>query len=173
MQKTLLLACLACTLALPVRAQHPAADPADVASVDAILAAVYEVISGPVGVERDWDRFYSLFIPEARLIPVGPRDEGVGVTVLSPQAYVDLAAPYFKENAFYEVELHRVQESFGHMVHAFSTYTSRHDPSDAVPFARGINSFQLFHDGSRWWIVTIFWDTEQPGRPLPAAYLPR
>ena len=44
-----------------------AARPDDVKSVDAIIAAVYDAISGPAG-ERDWDRLRSLFLPEARLI---------------------------------------------------------------------------------------------------------
>ena len=42
---------------IPATAQQPAADPADVASIDAIITAVYDVISGDAGVARDWDRF--------------------------------------------------------------------------------------------------------------------
>ncbi|MFH1766279.1 MAG: hypothetical protein ABIF09_19015 [Gemmatimonadota bacterium] len=57
-------------------APSPAADPADVESVDAIVAAVYDVISGPAGQARAWDRWRSLFIPEARLIAVSPNQEG-------------------------------------------------------------------------------------------------
>lgn len=56
-------------------ARVPATDPADVGSKEAIVAAVYDVISGPVGEARDWDRFRSLFIPEARLIATGPVQE--------------------------------------------------------------------------------------------------
>ena len=48
-------------------APPPPAKPADVASPDAILAATYDVISGPATQKRDWDRFRSLFIPGARL----------------------------------------------------------------------------------------------------------
>jgi hypothetical protein len=50
---------------------------------------------------------------------------------------------------------------------AFSTYDSKRIP-DGEPFARGINSFQLYGDGTRWWIVTIFWDAEAPDKPIPA-----
>ena len=56
----------------------PAAKPADVASPDAILAAVYEVISGPAGQARDWDRFRSLYLPGARLVPTGPKKKAAG-----------------------------------------------------------------------------------------------
>src|SRR5947208_15952213 len=48
----------------------PAARPEDVKSIDNILAALYGVISGPAG-ERDWNRFRSLFLPQARLTEIG------------------------------------------------------------------------------------------------------
>ena len=58
------------------------------------------------------------------------------------------------------------------MVHAFSTYDSRRTLADARPFARGVNSIQLWHDGRRWWVVSVFWQAERPDSPIPAAYLP-
>jgi hypothetical protein len=58
------------------------------------------------------------------------------------------------------------------VLHAFSTYESKRT-QDGLPFARGINSFQLYSDGTRWWIVTIFWDAETPDKPIPAKYLSR
>ena len=48
----------------------------------------------------------------------------------------------------------------------WSSYESRRAPGEA-PFARGINSMQLLKDGDRWWIVTIYWDSERPDNPLP------
>ena len=51
------------------RADWPKAKPEDVTSPEAIVAAVYSVISGGKGQERDWDRMRSLFVPDARLIP--------------------------------------------------------------------------------------------------------
>src|ERR1051326_2627498 len=45
------------------------ADPADVGSLDAIMKATYDVISGPAGGRRNWDRMRSLFVPGARLGP--------------------------------------------------------------------------------------------------------
>lgn len=151
----------------------PPADPADVESVDAIIAAVYDVISGPAGEARDWDRFRSLFVPGARLIPSGPRqDGGYGHRVMTPAEYAANSGPSLEENGFFEVEIHRVIERYGPLVHLFSTYESRRAADDAEPFARGINSFQLHHDGERWWVVTIYWMGESAAHPIPEAYLP-
>ena len=76
-----------------------------------------------------------------------------------------------EKEGFFEKEVARVTEQFGQIVHAFSTYESRHAPDDAKPFARGINSIQLMNDGKRWWIVTIFWQGEDEKKPLPEKYL--
>jgi hypothetical protein len=153
-------------------AQPPPADPIDVESVDAIVAAVYDVISGPAGQARDWDRWRSLFIPEARLIPTESSPEGgFGYRVMTPEDYVQGAGTSLERNGFFESEIGRVQEEFGPVVHLFSAYESKRSLDDAEPFARGINSFQVFNDGNRWWIVTIFWSAERPGSPIPAKYI--
>lgn len=150
----------------------PAANPADVASVDAIIAAVYDVISGPAGKKRDWDRMRSLFAPGARLIPTGPRQAGgYGSRVLTVDEYIERASGVFEKEGFFEREAARQTEQFGQIVHAFSTYESRHAPDDAKPFQRGINSMQLMNDGKRWWMVTIFWQGEDEKNPLPEKYL--
>lgn len=149
------------------------ANPADVKSMDAILAALYDVISGPAGKKRDWDRFRSLFVPGARLIPAVKRPDGTfEARVIDPEGYVTRSAPFLEKNGFYEREISRKVESFGQIAHVFSTYDSRHEATDKTPFARGINSIQLMNDGKRWWIVTVYWDSERPDNPLPPQYLP-
>ena len=150
----------------------PKASPADVQSVDAILAALYDVISGPAGQPRDWNRFRSLFVPDARLIPVR-RDKtgnGADVTPYTPEQYQERATPLLAQG-FFERGIHNTTESFGGIVHVFSTYESRHT-TDGKPFQRGINSIQLLKDGNRYWVVTILWDGESPTNPIPAKYLP-
>ena len=153
-------------------AKQVAAEPKDVESVDAILAALYDVISGPAGEKRDWDRMRSLFVPGARLIPVGvPRDSAARTLVLSVEDYIQRSGPMLERNGFFEREIGRRTEVFGHIAHAFSTYESKRTEADAQPFMRGINSIQLLHDGSRWWVVTIYWDSERPGQPIPLQYI--
>jgi hypothetical protein len=151
----------------------PRAKAADVHSVDAITAALYDVISGPAGQARDWNRFRSLFVPDARLIPVRHAKTGDGADVLplTPDRYIELSSHALSQG-FFEREAHRTTESFGDIVEVFSTYESRHAKDDAKPFVRGINSIQLLKDGDRYWVVNILWDAERPGTEIPAKYLP-
>jgi hypothetical protein len=145
----------------------------DVRSIEAILAATYDVISGPAGKNRDWDRFRSLFYPGARLIPTGkrPNETEVRARVLSPDDYVERSAPFLEKEGFFERGVANKIEKFGNIAQVFSTYESRHNAGDAQPFQRGINSFQLINDGKRWWIITIMWQAETPENPIPQEYL--
>lgn len=172
---------LSVVLALPAGpavAQEPeappsAARPADVESVEAILAALYDVISGPAGAGRDWERLRSLFIPEAWLIPTWTTPDGEsGYRALTVDDWIQGAEAFIAESGFYEREVLRVTERFAGIAHVFSTYESRRGEEDPKPFARGINSIQLRHDGERWWIVNIMWQQETPHSPLPPEYLP-
>jgi hypothetical protein len=148
----------------------PAARPADVDTLEHIMAAVYDVISGPPGT-RDWDRMRSLFAPGARLIPTRATQDGKIVeTPLTVDDYIQRATPAFEKNGFFESAVANRVEQWDHIAHVWSTYESRHAKGEK-PFARGINSFQLFNDGSRWWVVTIFWEAETPAAAIPEKYL--
>ena len=151
---------------------EPAARPADVESIDAIMRAIYDVISGPAGQKRDWDRFRSLMAPGARLIPTGRRADGTGgMRVWTAEEYIQTAGPQLETSGFFEREIGRKLERYGNVVHLMSAYDSKRTLNDPAPFARGVNSFQLFFDGKRWWVVTIFWEQETPANPIPAALL--
>jgi hypothetical protein len=156
----------------------PSVNPADVASIDAIINAASDVISGPPGKKRDWDRERSLFIPGARLIPTAKKtgDDANHQVDLAPQvldvdAYIARVEPFFEKNGFYEKEIARRIEQFGRIAQVWSTYESRHHPDDPEPFMRGINSMQLFNDGKRWSIVSIYWQQESARDPIPDRYL--
>jgi hypothetical protein len=151
------------------------ANPADVASIDAIIAAAYDSISGPPG-KRDWNRVRSVFIPGARLIPTaenaGEISLGGEITLhmLNIDGFIARVGDYLEKDGFFEREIARRIEKFGHIAHVWSTYESRHKADDPEPFMRGINSIQLFYDGSRWWIVTIYWQHESTEHPIPKKY---
>jgi hypothetical protein len=147
-------------------AQVPAPKPEDVKSVDSILAALYNVISGPAG-ERDWNRFRSLFVPAATLTSSGIDREGnISIRSRSVEDYVKGAGGYFSQHGFFESPIVNRVQAFGNIAHVFSSYESRNAAGEAH-FARGINSFQLAFNGKRWWIVSILWDEERPDNPLP------
>ncbi|WP_332658128.1 hypothetical protein [Brevundimonas sp.] len=180
MRLSTIAAALAIACAAPVAARTPlppvpvsTAAPADVATPEAITAALYDVISGDAGVARDWDRFRSLFHPSGRLMPSGMNREGQGVVrSITPDEYITRSEPLLVGQGFHEREIARRSERFGQIVHVWSTYESLHSLSDPSPFARGINSIQLFNDGARWWIVSVYWQSETPAAPIPAEYLP-
>jgi len=152
------------------------ANAADVESIDAIVTAAYDSISGPAGL-RDWNRVRSLFMPGARLIPTGSApgamnaNDKIAPQVLDIEGYIVRSADYVEKNGFFEREIARRTEQFGHIAHVWSTYESHHKTDDPRPFMRGINSIQLMHDGARWWIVTIYWQHESPDNPIPKKYL--
>jgi hypothetical protein len=150
--------------------ETPAARPEDVSSESAIIEAVYNVISGPKGQQRDWNRMRSLFVPGARLISAHTGEDGLTTAhVMSVEDYIRLGEPLLRKDGFFEREAHRTEDRFGNIAQVFSTYESRHE-TDAKPFQRGINSFQLLFDGHRWWVVTIYWQGERPGMPIPKQY---
>ncbi len=143
---------------------------ADVKSTDAIIAALYGVISGEPNTPRDWARFRNLFKPEARLIPTRKNEAGeLILKALSPEEYIQLFSSRIA-TGFFERELHRNAEAYGTIVHVFSTYETR-EKKDGPVTNRGINSIQLFKDKDRYYIVNIFWCAESLGFPLPDHYL--
>ncbi len=157
------------------RPEWPKAKAADVDSVEHIVAAVYDVISGPAGQARDWDRMRSLFVPDARLMPIRTDKETghADVLVLTVDEYIARSSGTLTAKGFFERSSHNDVEEFGNMVQVWSTYESRRALADPAPFARGINSFQLMKDGGRYWVVGILWDSERPGLVIPEKYLGR
>ena len=157
-----------------LRAQAPPPQPADVASPEAIVAAAYEAIQRAPGATYDWDRFHSLFLPQATLVPNAEQRGGAFVvhTPASFAAYVDsltvVGGP--RDRGFAEEEVHHVVHRYGDVAHVFSTYQKRFWGEERI-LGRGINSFQLVSLDGRWWIASIVWDEEVGAGPIPAAYL--
>lgn len=146
----------------------PEPDPADVESIDAIVTSVYDVISGPADQERDWDRFLSLFVPEARLIPTAQTPDGSWtMRAMTPREYAERAAVFFRQpGGFFEREIGRKTEIFGTIAHVLSAYESLRS-GEEQPFLRGVNSFQLVKLEDRWAVVTIFWQQETADFVIP------
>ena len=166
--------------AFPARAQDapahvtvPGVDPRpeDVATIDGIVSAFYEVVSGPVGQPRDWGRDATLYMePMSFTIATVNSDTGEPVArTISKQQFVDESDGFLVETGFTEREIHRETRQFGNIAHVWSTYEWATADGQT---GRGINGIDLFHDGTRWWITHATWDSEREGNPIPDEYLP-
>ena len=143
----------------------------DVKTPESIIAALYEVISGEKGQARDWDRFKNLFTSDAKLIPTFLTKEGqVAYRAITPAEYEASFSKNIPTRGFFEREISNITESFGNIVHIFSTYETTEEKGGRVTM-RGINSIQLLKSNDRYYIVSIFWSSETPQNPLPEKYL--
>lgn len=158
-------------LAPALGAQERVAAPEDVRTLDGILRAYYEVVSGPAGGVPDRARDLTLHLPGAVVgLPVTGPDGEPRIATMSVDDYHDrFGAP--RAEGFWEREIHREVQRFGNVAHVFSTYASATTP-DGEPFSRGINSIQLTWDGERWWIVSWIYDQERAGNTIPDRFLP-
>ena len=147
----------------------------DVLSVDAIITSLYESISFRPGSQPDYERLKTLFHPQGRLIP--PKaDKEPRVHALDIETFISRSREFvvisgLEKRGFIEKEVRRIPESFGTIVHAFSTYETRYLPTDSAPLQRGINSIQLVKEGGRWWVMTVLWDLERVKVQIPPKYL--
>ena len=148
--------------------------PSDLGSIDQVVAALYRAISGPAGQARDWDRLRSLFYPGARLLRTVVSPDGkVEMAAMDLEGFIAEASPYFEAKGFFEHEVARRTDQFAHIAQVFSTYEATADPVGQEPLGRGINSIQLWSDGQRWWVMSLLWDDERPGNPIPPHLLPK
>ncbi len=143
----------------------------DVSTLDGIIKAYYETITGPAGQPREWARDRTLYLPSIKFIALSQREGKPAADLMSHQEYVESSNDFFLKNGFFEKEIHRVTQRFGNMAHVFSTYEAR-NTADGPIIARGINSIQLYFDGARWWITAAMWDDERPDNPIPKEFLP-
>jgi hypothetical protein len=145
----------------------------DARSIDAVIKALYESISGYAGAPRDWDRDRALYAPGALQIPMRPpsvtKDGRDAAEILDVDGYIRSRTPFFAANDFFEVEIARREFHFGAMAHVLSVYEGRDAPNGRI-LKRGINSIQMFHDGARWWVASIMWDNERDGVALPEEF---
>lgn len=157
------------TTKVEIAKEYPAAS-TDVASLDGIVKAVYDIISGPAG-PRNWDRFHSLFHPDAKMGVATVRPTGpAAYRSFSPADYQKNNAPFFTQSGFYEQELGREILQFGNLVHVQSAYQYRLTP-DGKPEKRGINYITLVRADDRWWITNLVWQEEGKDNPIPAGMI--
>ncbi len=145
------------------------ADPKDVSTIDGVIKAFYETISGGKGVARQWSRDRTLYTPDIRFVAMSERDGKIRVNVMNHTNYVNGSNDFFVTEGFTEREINRVTRRFGNIAHVFSAY--EFTTEDKKIKGRGINSIELFWDGTRWWISAVSWDKERAGNPIPKEFL--
>ncbi len=147
------------------------ANPADVSTIDGIIKAFYETISGGKGVPRQWSRDKTLYMPDVRFVGMSEQDGKIRAGIMNHTNYVNGTNEFFVAEGFQEREINRVVRKFGNIAHVFSTY--EFSTEGGKEKKRGVNSIQLFRDGTRWWISAVSWDEERPNNPIPKEFLPK
>ena len=147
----------------------------DLNTVDNIIKNLYDVISGPAGAQRSWSDFKNLFTTDARLyIAVPNKENGTMLKSITPQEYVQRNETRLSDIGFNETELYRITNTYGAGTQIFSTYESHFTNNNGEEeITRGINNIQLYYDGSRYYIATIFWDANAKNIQVPERYLPK
>lgn len=153
-----------------LRAQPPAATPADVATIAEIVRVSYEVISGPAGTPRQWRRDSTLYAPTATFVATSERDGKTRVTTMTPEDYRQARNAGFVANGLFETEIGSRIERFGSVAQVRSVSESRHTPDGPV-IGRYVNYFMLNWDGTRWWITGMVWDEERPNNPISKSWI--
>jgi len=151
-------------------AQAPTAAPADVATIADIVRVSYEVISGPAGTPRQWRRDSTLYMPGATFVSVTEDSGRVKSTIMTPEEYRRGGNAGFVANGLFETEIGRRIERWGNVAQVRSVAVARRTVNGPA-IGRYINYFQLYWDGSRWWIAGMVWDRERPSAPIPEAWI--
>jgi len=140
----------------------------DVSTIEGIVKASYQTISGGVGVPRQWGRDRTLYDPQMRFVSLGKDPKSGKVTRSSgtEQEFADHADAYFMKVGFVEYELAHTIHRFGNVATVLSSYEGKETATNKAA-DRGVNIFQLYNDGKRWWILSMVWDEERPDNPLP------
>jgi uncharacterized protein DUF4437 len=165
---------LVCFLSTPCAgvAQMPPADPADVATVEGIVTAFYEVINRPAGTARQWRRDSTLYMPRATFVAMAEKDGKPVPEVMTPEEFRRAVDAEFVAKGFFETEIgHRV-ERFGNVAQVRSVYETRRT-SNGPLIGRGVNYLLLYWGGTRWWIANAVWDDERPNSRLPQSWIAR
>ena len=144
----------------------------DLTTLDGIIKAYYDVVSGPAGSLPDPVRDQTLHHPSAKITMLDRKADGTATAeVITLAGYYERTGTGPRTRGFFEQEIHRVTQRIGSLVHIWSTYQSS-EVAGGKPFSRGINSIQLYWDGARWWILGWVFDDERHGGRVPSEYLP-
>src|SRR3954464_1624291 len=88
--------------------------PEDVASIDGMIKAWYDIVTVPKGKAPDWARDHTLYIRDIRFVEMREKDGQPVPHIVSHQQFADESSPIADEG-FSEREIHRVTARFGNI----------------------------------------------------------
>ncbi|WP_306015579.1 hypothetical protein [Oceanicaulis sp. MMSF_3324] len=134
------------------------------------VEALYDVISGPVGEARDWDRFRAMFLDGAQMTVLAPMPEGEErVVTLTIEDYVSRNAGRLSEMGFTEAETRRQTHVYGGLATVLSAYEAiRADTGET--FATGVNTIVLARQDGVWKVASLAWRSETEDWPVERAF---
>jgi len=152
--KLLLLGLIGLLICSPVFSQTPRDKyENDVISIDSIIDAYYDVVSGSS--EDPWQFERDKFIHSDNAVIIRLDDEGNALFLSLEAEYIPLAIS--PKESFYEIELKRVVSRYGNIAQVWSAFEIRTEP-DLSTDIQGLNSIQLHYEKGRWYIDS--WTTQ-------------
>jgi hypothetical protein len=143
----------------------------NVSTLDGIMKAYYDVVTVKKGEKVSYERDSLLHIANAHVGSGYIDKQGKQkFSYMTLKEYHRRSDDMLSRDGFDEKEISRKVEHFGSIYHVFSTYESRNVAGGPV-IERGINSIELFNDGTRFWILAWFFDGERKDNPIPGEYL--
>jgi len=139
----------------------------DVITIDALIKASYEVVSGEKGAKRQWNRDNNLHHPKA-IYSYFDREKQKQVTMTLQEFHKETDEMVFG-TAFYESEINREVRIFGTIAHVWSTYETKLEKEGEVA-RRGINSIQLIYENNRWYIISLTFCGETNNNIIPKTF---
>lgn len=156
------------TLNLHIHAQEESMSntPDHVLSIDGVVNEALKIISSS---ERDWEAFRYLFTADATLSVLNHGKEGMNrKSSFTVEAFVRMGKKNFaKDGSFSETEIKKVIQEYNGIATVFQSYVVRVSDREE----KGINSYQLIHDGKRWWISSLLWTNDRNGVTVPEEWL--
>ena len=138
---------LTCLLLVPSMAS------ADTDSIDDIINAYYDVVSGSVGHEFDSKRDQNLHAENAIITKFDDKNNFQRHDLITEQQSV----PKIYTESFYEIEVSREVQRYENIAHVWSEFEIR-ETKDSESFSSGFNSISLYFKDDRWWISS--WSTQ-------------
>lgn len=164
MKRWLCLIAMAIVTSNAVGQQH---ESAAVNSIDGIVNEVLATISGDSTVTRDVEKLRMLFTADAtlRALAIAP-DGSRQLRTFNLEEFARIVRDYYSGTNFYEYELKKTVNEYNGIAQAFQGY----EVKGPRGIEKGINSYQLYNDGQRWWIISILWVSDRNGVELPEEY---